>query len=227
MNAILEKSDAELKRDVLDELMYEPSVKMTDIGVLVKNGAVTLTGFVESYGEKSNAVRAAKRVGGVNAIADDIVVKLPDLHNRTDGEVAAAAANQLQYSTTIPTGAVQVIVREGLVTLEGQVEWGYQRDAAEGAVKFLTGVTGVNNFIHVKPKLAAGDVKSAIESAFERSALLDAKKIEVVTVNNKVTLRGKVRSYAELDEAARAAWSAAGVFEVDNQLKVEWAWLST
>ncbi len=223
MNAVLEKSDGELKRDVLDELRFEPCVKVTDIGVLAKDGAVTLNGFVTSYGQKWNAVRAAKRVAGVNAVADDIVIQLPDSHTRTDGEIAASAANQIKFSTTVPEGSAQVTVREGWITLEGQVEWWYQRDDAEVAVQYLPGVKGVTNFITIKTKLDPGDVRSAIESAFERNALLDSKKIEVETVDSKVTLRGTVRSHAELDEAARAAWSASGVCAVDNRIVVEWS----
>jgi osmotically-inducible protein OsmY len=195
---------------------------VTDIGVLVKDGAVTLNGFATSYGEKWDAVRAAKRVGGVRAIADDIQVKLPDSRQRTDGDIAAAAAHQLDWSTTIPTGTVEVTVREGWITLEGEVEWWYQRSAAENAVLRLAGVKGVSNLITVKPKLAPAEVATAIKSAFERNALLEANKIQVETSGNKVTLRGKVRTYAEKDEAERAAWAAPGVSWVDDYLKVEW-----
>ncbi|MGA2557222.1 MAG: BON domain-containing protein [Verrucomicrobiota bacterium] len=197
-------------------------MKVTDIGVLVKDGAVTLNGFATSYGEKWDAVRAAKRVGGVRAIADDIQVKLPDSRQRTDGDIAAAAAHQLDWSTTIPTGTVEVTVREGWITLEGEVEWWYQRSAAENAVLRLAGVKGVSNLITVKPKLAPAEVATAIKSAFERNALLEANKIQVETSGNKVTLRGKVRTYAEKDEAERAAWAAPGVSWVDDYLKVEW-----
>jgi len=224
MKSNIKKSDTELKNDVLAELKYEPSVKVTDIGVLVKDGAVTLNGYATSYGEKWDAVRAAKRVAGVNAIADDIEVKLPYSLQRTDGDIAAAAARQIDWSTTIPTGTVKVTVREGWITLEGEVEWWYQKTSAESAVQYLAGVKGVTNLITIKPKLAPAGVENAIKSAFERSALLDAKKIQVETSGNKVVLRGKVRNHAERDEAERAAWAAPGVFSVDNQLKVAWSW---
>lgn len=223
MNSNKERSDAEIKTDVLAELEYEPSVKVTDIGVLVKEGAVTLNGFVTSYGEKWDAVRAAKRVAGVTAIADDIEVKLADSPHRTDGDIAVAAVNQLEWATTLPKGTIEVTVREGRITLEGEVEWWYQKNAAEQAVQLVAGVKAVSNLITIKPKAATTEVKAAIRAAFERHALLDAATIQVDSVGNKVTLRGKVRSYAEREEAERAAWAAAGVFSVDNQLKVEWS----
>lgn len=224
MKTSVEKSDSEIKSDVLSELKWEPSVKVTDIGVLVKDGAVTLNGFATSYAEKWDAVRATKRVAGVRAIADDIEVKLPDSFRRTDGDIAAAAANQIKWSTTIPSGAAQITVREGWISLEGEVEWWYQKNAAQDAVQYLTGVKGVNNLITIKSKLSAVNVKDSIESAFERSALLDAEKIQVETSGSKITLRGKVRNYAERDEAERVAWAAPGVWSVDNQIDVKWSW---
>ena len=224
MKSDISKNDTELKNDVLAELKYEPSVQVSDIGVLVKDGAVTLNGYATNYGEKWEAVRAAKRVAGVRAIADDIEVKLPDSLRRTDGDIAAAAANQIDWSTTIPTGTIEVTVREGWITLEGEVEWWYQKDAAENAVRYLAGVKGVSNLITIKPKVASAEVATAIKSAFERNALLDANKIQVETSGNTVTLRGKVRNHAERDEAERAAWGAPGVWSVDNQLKVAWSW---
>jgi osmotically-inducible protein OsmY len=222
----IEKTDTELKSDVLAELKYEPSVKVTDIGVLVKDGAVTLNGYATSYGEKFGALRAAKRVAGVKAIADDIEVKLPSSLRRTDGEIAAAAANQIKWSTSIPTGAAEVTVREGWVTLEGELEWWYQKNAAENAVRDVAGVKGVSNLIWIKPKLTPAKVETAIKAAFERNALVDAKKIHAETSGNKVVLRGKVPNYAEREEAERVAWAAPGVFSVDNQLKVEWCGLA-
>jgi len=217
------KSDTELKTDVLAELKYEPSVTVSDIGVLVKEGVVTLNGYATSYGEKWDAVRAAKRVAGVNAIADDIEVKLPDSLRRTDGDIAAAAANLIKWCTTIPTGTTQVQVHEGLVTLEGEVAWWNQKNAAENVVRYLAGVKGVTNLITIKPRLEPLAVETAIKSAFERNAQLDAKKIHAETSGSEVILRGKVRSHAEREEAERAAWAAAGVSSVDNQLTVEWS----
>ena len=218
------QTDTELKMDVLAELRYEPSVRITDIGVLVKDGAVTLNGYATNYCEKCDAVSAAKRVAGVRAIADDIEVKLPDSIRRTDGEIAAAAANQIDWSTTIPRNAVEVTVSEGQITLEGEVEWWYQKDAAENAVQYLAGVRGVANLITIKPKLAPGDIETALKSALARNALLDAKTIRVETSANIVLLRGTVRNYFEREEAERVAWAAPGVLSVENQLKVEWPW---
>jgi len=224
MKTIVEKTDAELKNDVLAELKYEPCVNITDIGVLVKDGAVTLNGFATSYGEKWNAVAATKRVAGVRAIADDIVVKLPQSLLRTDGDLALAAANQIGWFTTIPTGVAKITVSDSWITLAGEVEFGYQKSDAEAEVQHMAGVKGVTNLMSVKSKLAATHVKAAIESAFERNALLDAENIQVEMSGNKVTLTGKVRNFAERDEAERVAWAAAGVWSVDNKIEVNWAW---
>jgi osmotically-inducible protein OsmY len=223
MTIITDKTDTEIKSAVLSELKYEPSVKVTDIGVLVKDGTVTLNGFATSYGEKWDAVKTAKRVAGVKAIADDIEVKFPESMRRTDGDIATAAKNHIEWAWTVPTNTVKVTVREGWVTLEGQVEWWYQKDAAENAVRHLLGVKGVSNAITIKPKVTATKVETCIQSAFERSALVDANKIQVETSGNSVTLRGKVRNHAERDEAERVAWAAPGVISVDNELTVEWS----
>jgi osmotically-inducible protein OsmY len=222
MSTIVNKTDAEIKTDVLSELGYEPSVKATDIGVLVKDGTVTLNGYATNYGEKVGAVRTARRVAGVRAIADDIIVKLPGSLKRNDGDIAAAAANQIEWTPALK-GLVQVTVREGWITLEGHVEWGYQKEYAEEIVHHQSGVKGVSNLILIKAKAAPTSVEMAIKAAFVRNALLDAKKIEVEACENKVILRGEVRNYTEREEAERVAWAAAGVGAVDNQLSVEWS----
>ena len=217
------KSDQEIKNDVLSELKYEPAVKTTDIGVLVKDRTVTLNGDVTSYGEKRAAVLATKRVAGVRAVADNIEVKFPQALARTDGAIATAAANHLEWeSWTVPAGCVQVTVSDGWITLEGQVEWQYQKEAAEHAVHGLSGVNGVFNSIVIKPKVDASNVKAAILSAFERNALVDGAGITVSTVGSKVTLTGNVRNHAERDEAVRIAWAAPGVLAVENKVTVEW-----
>jgi osmotically-inducible protein OsmY len=223
MKTIMEKSDTDIKTDVLAELKFEPCVSITDIGVLVKDGAVTLNGYATSYAEKWNAVSATKRVAGVRAIADDIVVNLPHSQLRTDGDIAIAAANQIGWFTSIPPGAAKITVADGLITLEGELEFGYQKSDAQANVQFLAGVKGVTNLITIKSKLASTHVKAAIESAFERNALLDADKIEVEISGSKVTLRGTVRNYAERDEAERVSWAASGVWSVDNKLDVKWS----
>ena len=222
MKTTAQKGDTEIKNDVLAELKYEPCVSIADIGVLVKDGAVTLNGFATSYSEKWNAVTATKRVAGVRAIADDIVVNLPHSQLRTDGDIAVAAANQIGWFTSIPPGVAKITVRDGWITLEGELEFGYQKSDAQENVQFLAGVKGVTNLITIKSNLAATPVKAAIESAFERSALLDAEKIEVKMSGSKVTLSGKVRNYTERDEAERVAWAASGVWSVDNKIEVKW-----
>jgi osmotically-inducible protein OsmY len=221
MKNTIEKTDIELKTDVLSELKYEPSIKVTDIGVLVKDGTVTLNGYATSYNEKREAVRAVKRVAGVKAIADDIEVKLPSSMHRTDGDIAASAANQIASCTIIPAKTITPTVRDGWITLDGQVEWWYQKNAAGNVVHYLSGVKGVSNNISIKPKLTTMAVETAIQSAFKRSALFDASKIQVKTSQNEVVLSGKVRNYGELEEAERAAWAAPGVFSVDNNLTLE------
>ncbi len=223
MNNTIEKTDAELKTDVLSALKYEPSVKVTDIGVLVKEGTVTLNGHATSYVEKREAVQAAKRVAGVKAIADDIEVNLPGSLHRTDGDIAAAAASQIDWSTTIPVETIEITVRDGWATLAGEVEWWYQKNTAEQVVQHLAGVKGISNLISIKPRLTAAAVQTDIKSAFERSALLDANKVQVEVSGSKVILRGKVRNYAEQEEAERVAWAAPGVMSVDNHLTVKWS----
>jgi osmotically-inducible protein OsmY len=222
MQTITKKTDATLKIDVLAELNYEPSVTVTDIGVLVKDGTVTLNGYATNYREKWEAVRAVKRVAGVLAIADDIEVKLPSSLQRNDGDIATAAAHQIDIGTSIPVGIVQATVRDGWITLEGNLEWWYQKNAAEQVVKHLAGVKGVSNFIEIVPKLKAAEIETNIQSAFKRSAMLDAKHIRVETAGNKVILRGDVRNYQEREEAERVAWAAPGVLSVANHLEVKW-----
>jgi len=224
MKTIADKSDTEIKTDVLAELKFEPCVSITDIGVLVKDGAVTLNGYATSYSEKWNAVSATKRVAGVRAIADDIVVRVPSFLTRTDGDIAEAAAKQISWCSSIPAGAVKVMTREGWLTLEGELEWGYQRSDVQDTVQYLAGVKGVTNLITIKSGLPATNIKDSIESALQRSALLDAGKIQVETSGHKVTLGGKVRNHAERDEAERIAWAAPGVSSVDNEIGVKWSW---
>ena len=218
-------SDADIKNSVLSELKYEPSVKTSDIGVLVKDGTVTLNGYATSYWEKLNAVRAAKRVVGVNGIADDIQIKLPGSAARNDGDIASAATQQIRWSASVPHDSVTLTVRDGWISLEGNVEWWFEKNAAENAVHYLTGVKGVSNGISIKPKLSGASIEADIQSAFRRNAMLDADEVIVTTSGSDVTLRGKVRNHAEKYEAERAAWAAPGVKSVDNELSVNWAWL--
>lgn len=218
-------SDADIKTNVLSELKFEPSVKTSDIGVLVKDGTVTLTGLATSYWQKKNAVRAAERVCGVNGIADDIMIKLPGSLTQTDSDIAAAATQHLKWSSSVPDDSIKVTVRDGWITLAGDVEWWYEKNAAENSVDYLKGVKGVSNDISIKPKLSVQVIEADIESAFKRSAMLDADEVAVTTSGSSVTLRGKVRTYAERYEAERAAWGAPGVKAVDNKLTVNWSWM--
>jgi osmotically-inducible protein OsmY len=214
------KNDKDLQRDVFDELRWEPAVQSTDIGVTAKDGVVTLTGVLDSYPEKWAAERAAKRVSGVKALALDLEVKLPGSGNQTDADIAEAAENALDWDVSVPQDRIKVTVDKGFLTLEGEVDWQFQRSAAERAVVNLTGVTGVANEITIKPQVAPTDIKAKIEAALNRSAILDAGDIMVQTDGGKVTLSGSVSSWAERDEAESAAWAAPGVTEVKDQIMV-------
>jgi osmotically-inducible protein OsmY len=214
------KSDLQLQRDITDELAWEPSVDAAAIGVTVDSGVVTLTGTVKSLPEKWAAERAAQRVGGVKAVSDEIAVALPGDVTHTDTDIARTAASSLEWNDSIPTNRVKVLVKDGFVTLSGKVEYCYQKLEAERAVRNLMGVKGVHNEIEVMPLVWASDVKGKIEKALERAAEVDAQRISVETQNQRVILRGNVRTWMEREEAERAAWSAPGVAEVQNDIRI-------
>ena len=214
------KTDSQLQHDVIDELEWEPSVDSSKIGVTAKSGVITLTGAVPRYVEKMEAERLAKSIAGVKAVANDIEVRLPGASERNDTEIAAAALNALKWHTSIPDDKLKVTVRNGWVTLEGNVDWQFQRQAARDAVCYLMGVKGVVNDIVITAKPKAKDIKTKIEAAFKRKAELDASHVQVDAFDGAVKLKGNVDSWTEFSEAERVAWAAPGVASVDNELTV-------
>jgi osmotically-inducible protein OsmY len=213
-------SDEQIQRDVLAELKFEPRVSPNEIGVAVKDGVVTLMGWVDSYTKRWAAEEAAHRVRGVKAVANDIEVRLPLSAERTDVDIAAAAVRALEWDAMVPIDKLDVTVSKGWVTLKGEVEWQYQKQDAERVVRRLSGVRGVTNLILMKPRLTASELKEKIELALVRSAQVDAQRITVEVQGTKAILRGTVRAWAEREEAERAAWAAPGITAVENLITI-------
>jgi osmotically-inducible protein OsmY len=215
------RSDLDIKRDVEDELRSDPDIDATDIGVAVKDGVVTLTGFVRSFRQKRIAEQDVKRVAGVTALANNIEVRLPIIHRRPDPEIARDVVEAIKNDLPLSWEKIKVIVADGWVELEGEVEWNYERESAENAIWRVRGVKGVNNKIEVRPQVPPVEIKRKIEEALRRAAELDASRVTVEANGSEVILRGSVRSWAEREEAEQAAWRAPGVSRVDNRIRVE------
>lgn len=218
---LIMKADSTLREDVLAELAWDPRIKEKEIAIAVKGGVVTLAGFVESHAQKWAAEQAVERVSGVRAVANDITVKVPTLRERTDPQIAHAAVSALEWDDEVPADAVIARVDNGWVWLEGKVEWQYQRNACERAVRYLTGVRGVTNLIDVKPKpVSTFAVSQKIKDALRRGAEHEAAGITVESHDGRVTLKGTVHSWQERADAEQAAWSAPGVFAVEDRITV-------
>jgi osmotically-inducible protein OsmY len=214
------RSDSEIRQNVESEFRWDPDIKSDDIAVAVDGGVVMLTGFVRSYGQRREAESDAKRAAGVMAVANDIEVRLPIIHWRPDPEIARDAASALKALLQHSWDGIQVVVKNGWVTLEGQVEWNYERERAEDAVRRIRGVKGITNSIQVRSRARSLEVKHRIEEAFNRNAQIDAGKIIVEAHSGHLILHGSVRSWTERHEAERVAWEAPGVTSVDNRITI-------
>lgn len=214
------KTDTQIQQDVMEELKWQPYLKASEIGVAVKDGIVTLSGTVNSYSKKLAAENAAKNILGVRAVAEDISIRLLPDSRKSDADLAAAVLNALKWHSAVQEDKVKIKVEDGWVTLEGQVEWEFQKAAAKSAIENLVGVKGVTNKIVITPKVEIKDVKRQISLAFHRSATIDSEKVSVNTSGDTITLEGKVRSLAEKKDAERAAWLAPGVRAIENKLEI-------
>jgi osmotically-inducible protein OsmY len=217
------KSDTQIQKDVMAQLNWEPILNTAQIGVSVNQGVVTLTGMVDSFTKKTTAERAAKKVAGVKAVAEDIQVGPSPAYNKTDTEIAEAILNALKWHSAVMEDRIKIKVEKGYVTLEGDVEWDFQRTAAKAAIENLTGIKMIYNLIAVKPKVTVADLKSKIKAALQRSALLDANSIEVEMVGSKVILSGTVHSIKEKEDAESAAWMAPGISSVENRIAIQFS----
>jgi len=212
------KSDAQIQKDVMEQLGWEPFLNASQIGVAVKNGIVTLSGQVDTYSKKVAAENATKKIAGVKAIAEDIQIGISPEFKKTDAEIAEAILNTLKWHTAIQQEKIKIKVDDGFVRLEGEVEWGFQRKSIIDAIENLHGIRFITNLITIKPKLQAAEIQKKINAAFHRNATIDSKKVTVTVSDNKATLSGTVRSLAEKEDAENAVWAAPGVNFVDSKL---------
>jgi osmotically-inducible protein OsmY len=217
--ATLIRTDEDIQESVMAELKWDAKLQPNEIGVLVKDGIVTLTGWVDSFLKKWSAEETALKVSGVKAVANDIEVKLES--ERTDADIAAAALRALEWDVFVPANKIQVTVSKGWVTLKGELEWQYQKQDADRVVRRLAGVKGVSNLITIKPRANPPEVKKKIEDALVRNAEIDANRITVDVQGSKAILKGTVRAWVEKEEAERVAWSAPGITSVENRITVE------
>lgn len=215
------KSDDQIQKDVMDQLKWEPFLKASEVGVAVRNGIVTLSGQVDSYYKKLSAEAAAKKVSGVKAIAEDIQIGVSPLYARTDTEIAEAILNALKWHTAVQDEKIKIRVENGHVTLQGEVDWDFQRTNVRKAIESLAGVKSITSLITVKPKVTSAGIQQKIESAFQRAASINSRKIKVDVVGSKVILSGRVASLAEKEDAETSVWNADGVMQVENNLDIE------
>lgn len=215
------RTDIQIQKDVMDELKWQPSVDSSEIGVAVKDGVVTLSGQVDSYFQKIAAEKAAKKVVGVKAVAEDIQVGISPSYRRTDTEIAAAALDALKWNSAVQHERIKIKVEDGVVRLDGQAEWDFQRTEAKKTIEKLPGVRTVLNFVTLAPHAMPGDIQQKIKAAFQRSASIDSRQVTAKVVGSKVILSGTVRSYAEKRDAENAAWSAQGVLTVENNIDIQ------
>lgn len=215
------ENDYLVQQNVQDELLWEPALNAVEIGVSVKNGIVTLSGTVDSLSKKLAAERAVKRVKNVKGVAMDVEVVYPSSNKRSDAAIAQAAVDALAWSNLVPSDQVHVEVEDGYITLEGEVQWQYQRDAAKDAVKDLQGVKGISNLVTVRPAASTFLIKDNIKKALQRMANIEADNIAILTEEKTITLKGKVRSCREKEEVEQVVWSTPGVSAVKDELEIE------